>query len=425
MRFEAFLLVAVMVGAPAGIQASHAQQPTTYPETRIVDVTHDYHGTLVRDPFNWLEDTRSSEVRDWASAQTAMFESRIRSDEYRARLTARMLQLGEVFDEISAEPSPDRPRMAARLSASPGGDRHLLTADAVTGNGESRTLVDPRGFGTGWDISRIQMSPDQRFVAFALSQDGSEWVETRIFDLAAGETLPDVVTGLLFEPPVWTLDSRGFFYVHNQHSAEVDNRQVFVRAPSIRYHRVRTNQEVDRVIYATPPESTDLMLDVELTPDGRYALVSEGTGAHQDDLGWISARLMIIDLEDPLRPDVIASPVALTQSRDAGYHLVGNEGPILHLLTDRGAPRRRLVAVDLANPAPNQWRDIIPEADAVLQSVTRIGSLRVVFTCEMCSTSFAYSISLADPFARSSWCRSHKSPTFPQLAAARRSGSQR
>ena len=37
-----------------------------YPQTAKVDVTDDYHGTSVADPYRWLEDDNSAETAAWA-----------------------------------------------------------------------------------------------------------------------------------------------------------------------------------------------------------------------------------------------------------------------------------------------------------------------------------------------------------------------
>ena len=39
-----------------------------YPESRRGDVVDDYHGTLVPDPYRWLEDSDTPETRAWIEA---------------------------------------------------------------------------------------------------------------------------------------------------------------------------------------------------------------------------------------------------------------------------------------------------------------------------------------------------------------------
>ena len=41
----------------------------TYPATKKVDQTDDYHGTKVADPYRWLEDLDSDETQAWVEAE--------------------------------------------------------------------------------------------------------------------------------------------------------------------------------------------------------------------------------------------------------------------------------------------------------------------------------------------------------------------
>ena len=41
----------------------------TYPSTRRDNITDDYHGTTLEDPYRWLEDTESEETAVWVQAQ--------------------------------------------------------------------------------------------------------------------------------------------------------------------------------------------------------------------------------------------------------------------------------------------------------------------------------------------------------------------
>ena len=54
---------------------------------------------------------------------------------------------------------------------------------------------------------------------------------------------------------------------------------------------------------------------------------------------------------------------------DAAYDFIDNEGSVFWFLTDLSAPRKRLIAIDLNQPGPDHWREIIPQAGETLLSV--------------------------------------------------------
>jgi len=141
-----------------------------------VQVVDDYHGTPVADPYRWLEDLESPEVRRWAAAQTALAERQLQ-DDLRGRLVTRMRKLSEPWDQLArlAENSPTRVGgLEFQLATSPDGDRRLLTVHSVGAGGEPRVLVDPKWFGGAKSITRFQVSPDALHVAYALAEGGSE-----------------------------------------------------------------------------------------------------------------------------------------------------------------------------------------------------------------------------------------------------------
>lgn len=181
---------------------------------------------------------------------------------------------------------------------------------------------------------------------------------------------------MLFEEPEWTLHNKGFFYVKNEHPR--DGSRVMLRSPSVRYHAVGTPQSTDRIIFSTSDDETDLVLRAEVPGQGRYAVIYEGTGAAFDDIGWSLTRVHVLDLQNPTAPRVTGALQALSATRDAAYTTLSSEGSVLSMFTDHGAPRRRIVAVDLRAPEPKNWRTIVSESESVMQSVRVVDGRFVV-----------------------------------------------
>ena len=356
------LLLAGCVGGGARPSGDVAPAP---PATRTVDVVDDYHGTRVPDPYRWLEDLGSAEVRAWAGAQNAVAERRLASP-LRARLAARMRELAEPWSRLEAEDTAVATTgLQVSLVPAPAGTHRVL--GVRHGDGEVTVLADPRRLGAAMEITRFDVSPGERYVAYAVSDAGSEWTQVRVVRVADGRELPDVLADMLWTTPVWTHDGEGFFYVRYQRSAP-DARTTF-HSPAVHYHRVGTPQAGDAALFRTPAGTTHLAVEVQLTPDGRYLLVREGEGAHVDGIGWLRSRPWLLDLRNPLAPDLSGPLRPLAPDRNAAHELVGQRDSLLYLLTDRGAPRRRLVAVNAHDPAPERWRDVIPESTLVLDRV--------------------------------------------------------
>ena len=345
--------VVLGVGVAAGAMACSASEPAPrqrYPATRTVDVVDDYHGTLVADPYRWLEALDSAEVRQWAADQRAIAEPILRNNDHRPWLHSRMEEFAKFWD-------------------------------AFTAPSKEPEVIDSKTLGAGKRVTDTWVSPDRRFAAYAVSDQGSEWVETRVRRLADGQDLDETLEGMLWSEAWWTKDSRGFFYIRSLRPS-IEERTA-LKSPAVYYHVPGTSQSDDPAVFRTPAGTTDLALEVDLSPDGRYLFVYEGNGAFVDEIGWTLTRMHVLDLGNPLRPSLAGPLQSIPPERDASYRVIASAGATLYVFTDRNAPRRRLVAIDLRNPAPEQWRDVIPQparTDEILDSVHDIGGRFVVVT---------------------------------------------
>lgn len=332
------------------VQASGCSaNPTTsrlrYPATRTVGVVDDYHGTRVADPYRWLEELESQEVRDWAAAQTAIAEPMLRQNEIRPWILTRIAELQQFWEEPSTKP-------------------------------REPALINEEALGAGKTLSGTWPSPNRAFAAYAVSDRGSEWVETRIRRLSDGKDLDERLEGMLWSDASWTKDNRGFFYVRSLRPAL--GERTAMKGPAVYYHVVRTPQSADVALFRIPHDVTDLVLEHEMSDDGRYLFIYEGNGAHVDGLGWLLTRMHVLDLGNPQRPALSNRVVPLTATRDAAYRVIASAGDTLYVFTDRDAPRRRVVAVDLGNPSPEHWRDVVPHSEDVIDQVYDIGGRFVV-----------------------------------------------
>jgi prolyl oligopeptidase len=333
------IAAAALALAGAGCGNGEPSTKLPYPPARTVSVVDDYHGTKVADPYRWLEDVQAQEVRDFAAAQTTLALPYLRENAAYPIVRKRIDELGRFFD-------------------------------ALDDKGDERPPIDEASLGEGKSLGGAWPSPDKRWIAYAVSDRGGEWLETRLRRAADGRDTDERLTGWLWTDALWTKDSRGFFYVRSQPPAP--GERTAMKSPAVFYHLPGTPQSADKLIYATPEGNTDLVLVIEMSGDGRYLFIAEGNGAHVDSIGWLLARMSILDLGQPARPDLARPLIPLNSTRDAAYRVIATSGDTLFVYTDRHAPRRRLVAVDVRQPAVDRWRDVIPESAEVLDSVSDV-----------------------------------------------------
>src|SRR5205085_4971598 len=89
-------------------------------------------------------------------------------------------------------------------------------------------------------------------------------------------------------------------------------------------------------------------------------------------------RLYYADLGDPKTPAIAARITPLIEDDDAEFAAFGNVGSTLYLRTDRSAPNRKVIAVDVQHPEPPAWTTVVPEAKEAIETVALIGGRLVI-----------------------------------------------
>lgn len=338
------------------------------PPTATVDQVDDYFGHTVADPYRWLEAGDSAPVRQWIAA-----ENRVTFD-YLGKLPARE----PIRQRLTALWNYERVSLPRHrggryfYSRNDGLQNQAVLYVQPSLDASPRALLDPNTLSTDGTVALTvaEPSPDGRLLAYGTATAGSDWQEFRVREVGSGKDRSDHLQWIKFSGVSWTRDNRGFFYSRYP-EPKGNELRAENRGQAVYYHRIGTPQSDDRLIYRRP-DRPGWLFGAEVTDDGRYAVItiSEGTDSRN--------RVYYQDLRQPLEPRLDAPVTPLLDAFDASYSFVGNDGPVFYFRTDAGAPRGRLVAVDLRKPEPAAWREVIPEGPDVLVGATLVRRVLVL-----------------------------------------------
>jgi prolyl oligopeptidase len=345
-----------------GVQPNVNPARFTYPPARKADVVDNYHGTLVADPYRWLEDPDSEETRAWVEAQNAITMPFLEAIPARVPIRERLTQLWNY--ERWGVPYKEANRYFVSKNDGLQNQAVLYTTESL--DGDLRVLLDPNLLSEKGTValSGLRVSHDGRLMAYGLASAGSDWNEWKVRDVATGEDLEDRLEWIKFSGASWSTDNQGFAYTRYptpDPNAKLEQVNYFAK---LYYHRVGTSQDQDLLLYERP-EDKEWRPSGEFTEDGRYLVVtiSKGTDAKY--------KVFVKDLE---KGGLVDSPaVELVGDFDAEYSLIDNDGSTFFFKTNKDAPLGRVVAIDLTNPSPEHWREIIPEAAETLEGVSLTG----------------------------------------------------
>lgn len=326
-----------------------------------------------------MEDLDSAEVAEWVAQQNAVTQAHLQSLPLRGPLERRLTELwnyprtslpviegGRLFyskntglqrqSPIFMSPStrPDIRRASLRTGGSPSAEPALvLDPNALFPDG-SRA------------VSQYAPSPDAKLLAYAVADGGADWETIYVRDIATGADLPDEIRWMRFSDLSWTADANGFFYSRYPEPPKNKVLEAALSGQAIYYHHIGTPQSHDVLIYERPDQPS-WIVGGAVTEDGRYLLITTYKGADNNN------QLFFADLGDPLRPDIRARIRPLVESQDAEFAPIGNYGTRIYLRSDKDAPRRRVIAIDLEDPQPSAWRVVVPERAEVIESVALVG----------------------------------------------------
>jgi prolyl oligopeptidase len=336
-----------------------------YPETARVEVVDDYHGTAVPDPYRWLEqDPRTSaEVAAWIAAQNEVTFGYLAAIEQREAIRSRLEELWN-YERYS---SPYKIGGRYFFYKNDGLQDHSVLYTAAALDAEPQVVLDPNTWSEDGTVAlrAVSISDDGRYLAYARSAGGSDWQEWFVRDLERGTDLPDRLEWTKFTSASWTSDGKGFFYSRFPQPVAGVEYQALNRDQKVYYHRVGTAQSEDVLVHQRP-DQPDWGFAHATSEDGRYLILSVWKGTDPKN------RVLVRDLLEPY-----AAPVELIDHFENEYSFIGNDGPVLYFKTDRDAPNRKVVAIDLRRPEPAAWRVVIPEAAEPLEGVSFVGNVLV------------------------------------------------
>ena len=333
--------------------------------TRREIVVDTLHGVEIADPYRWLEDGASEEVRTWAAAQTSRTEQILAVLPGFSTLRARieeLLRVGAVEPPVVVaraglpsryfhrrqSPSQDQPALYVR-------DGH---------DGADRLVIDPNAHASDGTVALDWWTPswDGRLLAYGLSARGTEDSTLRVRDVDRGVDLPEteVIPGARYASIAWLPDGSGFFYSRYPRRGAVPEGEERYRR-RIHEHRLGRDPDLDPVVFGEDRDLADMPF-IDISPGGRWlvALVHRG---------WSRRELYLRDL----RKGAEAPWIPLAVPIEAGaYDAIVRDDHLL-VRTNEGAPTYRLFRVDPERPERAAWREILPPSSDVLASVAEVG----------------------------------------------------
>jgi prolyl oligopeptidase len=328
-----------------------------YPDAPREGLTETLHGREVADPYRWLEDPVGPQSQEWLTAEDEIYATYMAAAPDRDRFATRLTELLAAGEVGTPAWRADRQFFTRREP----GQEHAVLYTATAADGE-RALIDPTAIDPSGATTLDSWRPDHagRLLAYQLSEGGTEESVLRIMDVLTGADVDGPIDRCRYTDVAWLPDSSAFYYTRRLPPEAVPpGEEQFHRR--VYLHHVGKPTSDDVLILGDGLEKTNYY-GVSVDADGRWLIITAAAGTAPRNDAWVAA----LAGGDPAAPRLRV----LQQGVDVQTWPVAGRDGRLYLLTNSGAPRRKIAVADPADPEfPGQesWQDLVAEdPEAVL-----------------------------------------------------------
>ena len=339
------IISAVMLLTSCG---NNSNEKLSYPITKKGNVVDTIFGTPVPDPYRWLEDDKSEDRAEWVKEQNLVTFGYLSKIPYREQIREHLTKMWNYEKFTMPFKEGDYTYFAKN-----NGLQNQYVYYRQKDGAEPELFLDPNTFSADGTTSLGEMgfSKDGSKVAYSISEGGSDWRKVIVMDAVSKEIIGDTLIDVKFSGISWQWNE-GFYYSSydkpkgSQLTAMTDHHKLY-------YHKLGTKQSEDKIVFGA--DKVRRYVGGSVTEDQTYLVVSASTSTTGNEL-------YIKDLTNKTADFKI-----IVGNFDNDHYVIDNDGSKLFIVTNLNAPNSKIVTADAENPGIENWSDLIPETENVLQ----------------------------------------------------------
>lgn len=320
-------------------------------------VKDNYAGTIIPDPYRWLENDTLARTKQWIAEQTKKTNSFLDNIPFRKALAEHLSATWNYARETPPVKAGDYYFFTRNNGLQP---QNVWFIRKGT-NGREEELLDPNRLSADGTaaVTMLGFSKNNRYLAYAVASAGSDWNTIHIMDIITRKELKDELKWVKFPRAAWK--GNGFYYSRYpspEKGAELSARNTLNQ---VFFHTIGTTQQADSLVFEAP-----LSVAAFVTEDERFLIISALPGSF---LGFklTSSTGNALYYQDLSISGSNIQP--LIKGYDHHNIIVDNAGSRLLLQTDMDAPNNKVVLLDPLHPEKEHWQTIIPEQNASLENI--------------------------------------------------------
>ena len=356
-----FMLSALLLISPIYVIAQHSSPNTnkmTYPKTNKIDASDTYFGNTVKDPYRWLEDDRSTETKAWVEAENLVTQNYLNRIPFRPAIKSRLETLWN-YEKFTA---PFKEGAFTYFYKNDGlQNQYVLYRQKEKGNPE--VFLNPNTFSKDatTSLAGIEFSKDGSIAAYQISEGGSDWRKVITLNTINQQIIGDTLIDVKFSGLAWK-GNEGFYYSSYNKPAEGSQLSGLTQFHKLYFHRNGSSQKEDKLVFGGE-QTKRRYIGAGVTEDERFLVITAAESTTGNELYF----------QDLSKPG--SQIVNVVNDFKGDHSIIDNQGSKLYIFTNLNAPNYKVITVDASNPGPENWKDLIPETDNVLNVSTAGGKI--------------------------------------------------
>ena len=340
------------------VSCNAEEKEVKYPETKKDDIQENIFDRNIDDPYRWLEDFNSAEALSWVEQQNKFTDSFIQN-KYQKKIKEDLEDIW-ITSDISI---PFRRGSKTFYYFNDGNQQQSVFMMKLCNECEAKVILDPNEFSNDGTVSLsdISVSPDGDYLAYSISDGGSDWRTWKVLDIDAERNTDDLIEWSKFSYAVWESDSSGFYY--QRYKKPEDELSDINKSPQLFFHRLGDSQDKDMLVYEDK-QNPDFSWSLSVPEKGSYRILSIGEGT--DDRNFLS-----ISFDDSL------NFIPVIDQFIASYRFLGGNEDTLWFFSNLDAPNGKILSLEINNKIFS-WKEIIPEKEIPISGASIAGNKLII-----------------------------------------------
>jgi oligopeptidase B len=330
--------------------------PTMFKPAQKIPHRHELHGDVREDDYYWMRERDSGPVLEYLRQENKRTAEAMQGTEGLQKKLYQEMRSRIKEDDSSVPQFHDGYFYYTRFNK--GQEYPLYCRREGSMEAREEILLDENEMAKGheyFEVSALEISPDQRYLAFAVDYVGRRIYEIRVKDLITGQLLPDKIEQAT-PSLAWAKDNRTLFFVRQDLET--------LRADKLYRYELGTRRAPE-LVYDEKDTTFNIGVGLTKTANWIYLAIEK-----RDSSEW-----RLLDAADPKGQFRVFAP------REANLeYSLADGGDRMYVLTNWKAKNFRVMEAPLTAKSKSEWVEVIPASEKIFREGLEVYARHMVLS---------------------------------------------